>query len=292
MTIPSLDWLDEEILELEEPTSLVELIKASFGGDRSEAGRYAANIRWQGSRAGREGSKSRDITKELGGFFGRDIAEFRESEGFKEIKKRDEKNKTGYYPDYTLEIIADKQGFSDLPKVVSSEEMTRLEKEGWTIAYRGIASITITTPNKTTNLNAEDLAEEFRTGKYFAGHGVHGNGTYFSTDLETAEYFAQSAGGKKGAVIKVAIPPDALMERSEFVGEIIKHRDSSLKNSREFRGDDDIGRVLAARGVRGAKLNVRVSGSFSAVVGEAIESNVIVIWDRSMLAVEESEQTK
>lgn len=31
----------------EEPNSLVELIKASFGGDRSEAGRYAANIRWQ-----------------------------------------------------------------------------------------------------------------------------------------------------------------------------------------------------------------------------------------------------
>jgi hypothetical protein len=31
----------------EEPTSLADVIKASFGGDRSEAGRYAANIRWQ-----------------------------------------------------------------------------------------------------------------------------------------------------------------------------------------------------------------------------------------------------
>ena len=26
----------------------VEMRKASFGGDRSEAGRYAANVRWQG----------------------------------------------------------------------------------------------------------------------------------------------------------------------------------------------------------------------------------------------------
>ena len=32
----------------EEPNSLADLIKASFGGDRSEAGRYAANVRWQG----------------------------------------------------------------------------------------------------------------------------------------------------------------------------------------------------------------------------------------------------
>ena len=31
---------------------LVSLLKASFGGDRSEAGRYAANIRWQGNRKG------------------------------------------------------------------------------------------------------------------------------------------------------------------------------------------------------------------------------------------------
>ena len=55
MTIPSLDWLDEEIADLEESSSLANLIKASFGGDRSEAGRYAANIRWQGNRKGNEG---------------------------------------------------------------------------------------------------------------------------------------------------------------------------------------------------------------------------------------------
>ena len=66
MTIPSLDWLDEEIADLEESTSLADLLKASFGGDRSEAGRYAANVRWQG-QAKKEisqkvtiGSKSRD----------------------------------------------------------------------------------------------------------------------------------------------------------------------------------------------------------------------------------------
>ncbi len=36
---------------------LVELIKASFGGDRSEAGRYAANSRWQGHAKGKKTEK-------------------------------------------------------------------------------------------------------------------------------------------------------------------------------------------------------------------------------------------
>lgn len=39
-----------ELLEGFKKQSLIELVKASFGGDRSEAGRYAANIRWQGNR--------------------------------------------------------------------------------------------------------------------------------------------------------------------------------------------------------------------------------------------------
>ena len=37
-----------ELLEGFMKQSLVKLLKASFGNDRSEAGRYAANVRWQG----------------------------------------------------------------------------------------------------------------------------------------------------------------------------------------------------------------------------------------------------
>lgn len=47
-----------ELLEGFKKQSLIELVKASFGGDRSEAGRYAANIRWQGHAKGSsKGSK-------------------------------------------------------------------------------------------------------------------------------------------------------------------------------------------------------------------------------------------
>ena len=41
-----------ELLEGFKKQSLVKLLKASFGGDRSEAGRYAANVRWQGNVKG------------------------------------------------------------------------------------------------------------------------------------------------------------------------------------------------------------------------------------------------
>ena len=45
----------EAIMSASKKRTLVDLVKASFGGDRSEAGRYAANIRWQGNRKGDEG---------------------------------------------------------------------------------------------------------------------------------------------------------------------------------------------------------------------------------------------
>ena len=54
MIISTFDEMDDaiegllELFEEEDSESLVDLIKASFGGDRSAAGRYAANMRWRG----------------------------------------------------------------------------------------------------------------------------------------------------------------------------------------------------------------------------------------------------
>ena len=39
----------------------IEMRKASFGGDRSEAGRYAANVRWQGNVKGAEKPRTRNL---------------------------------------------------------------------------------------------------------------------------------------------------------------------------------------------------------------------------------------
>jgi len=55
VTIPTFDEMDDaiegllELFEEEDSGSFVDIIKASFAGDRSAAGRYAANERWKGN---------------------------------------------------------------------------------------------------------------------------------------------------------------------------------------------------------------------------------------------------
>jgi hypothetical protein len=236
---------------------------------------------------------AKDITKQLAKLFGKDAQEFKKSDGGKEYDKRLSKIKNDVKPDIQLEMIAEMQGFTGLPKVVSSSEMASLEKKGWTIAYRGIASI-VDTENDEVIVEAKDLADGFRKGDYFAGLGAHGNGIHFSLDRESAEVYAE--GGfddqgnlRKGEVIKVAIPPDFLMERDEFSEEVTVYRERVKKGITSFYGDDDIGRVLVSKGVRGSRLNLRVSNGFVAdVAGSPVSPNVILILDRSMLAVEGS----
>ena len=237
---------------------------------------------------------AKDITKQLGKLFGKDALEFKKSDGGKEYNERLSKIKNDVKPDIQLEMIAEIQGFTGLPKVVSSSEMTSLEKKGWTIAYRGIASI-VDTETDEVIIEAKDLADGFRKGDYFAGLGAHGNGIHFSLDRESAEVYAEESGfndrgnPRKGEVIKVAIPPDFLMGREEFAEEVTGHRERVKNGITSFYGDDDIGRVLVSKGVRGSRLNLRVSNGFVAdVSGSPVSPNVILILDRSMLAVEES----
>lgn len=65
MNIPTLEEMDDavegllELFEEEESESLVDIIKASFGGDRSAAGRYAAEQRWKGHQKKQEDAKGR-----------------------------------------------------------------------------------------------------------------------------------------------------------------------------------------------------------------------------------------
>lgn len=302
MTIPSLDWLDEEILELEKPTFLAELIKASFSGDRSAAGRYAANIRWQGSGVKREGSKAKDLTKELKNYFGTTYAEYLKSKGFKDVRQKliDNQSRNTENGDFQLELIADKQGFSAKPKIVTAQEMNELEKQGWTIAYRGVQDFS---DDGGTEIKGEDLAEQFRTGEYFAGHGTSGNGIYFARDEMVAETYAGNTTEKrlgairysakndvaKGAVIKVAIPPNVLMNEADFKRELGKHRDlmNGTYYDGEWYGDDEIGRKLAAKGTRGVEISLSL-GMGSSSTG----SKAVIIYDRSMLAVEEKKETR
>ena len=279
---------------------LVLLLKASFGGNRSEAGRYAANIRWQG-RIEAKGSKAKDIREELKTYFGTTVAEYLKSQGYEDVRQKliDNQSKNTENGDFQLELIADKQGFSGKPKIVTAQEMDELKKQGWTIAYRGVQDF----DDDGIDVKGEDLAEQFRTGAYFAGHGTSGNGIYFAKDEMVAETYAGNTTTKtlgaitysvksnivRGTVIKVAIPPNVLMSEADFRDALVKHRDSMRGTyyDGEWYGDDDMGRNLAAKGVRGVEIKLALGMGNSGTGSEAV-----VIYDRSMLAVEESEKTK
>ncbi len=66
MTIPTLEEMDDavegllELFEEDDSESLADLIKASFGGDRSAAGRYAAEQRWKNHQKKEEEAKGRE----------------------------------------------------------------------------------------------------------------------------------------------------------------------------------------------------------------------------------------
>jgi hypothetical protein len=251
--------------------SLVDLFKASFGGDRSAAGRYAAEQRWKGHvKDATTPSQARDLTQELQAYFGRTKAEYQVSKGRKDIElKKTADRKEGRSPngDTQLELIADMQGFTGLPKVVSSDEMDRLEKEGWTIAYRGVSDgVGENEKGNEVLYTSREIAEQFRTGQYFAGDGIYGNGIYFALDEKTAKEYA----GDGGQVLKVAIPPNALMGRKDFVAEVTKHREMFRSGHRNgnfeevgFHGISDIGRALTAKGVRGVQTNTLILGGLS-----------------------------
>ena len=171
--------------------SLVALIKASFAGDRSAAGRYAAQQRWQGHvKDATTSARARDLTQKLKDYFGKNKAEYEVSEGRQDVEhKKTVDRKDGRSPnnDTQLEIIAEMQGFTSLPKVVSSSEIDELEKQGWTIAYRGVnGGAGENEKGNEVLYSGTEIAEQFRTGGYFAGEGIYGNGIYFATDRKTA----------------------------------------------------------------------------------------------------------
>ena len=106
----------------------------------------------------------KNLTEELKSYFGSEPGEYLLSDGYKEISRRDreaKENKRGW-ENHALQIIAEKQGFAEKPKIVTPEDMDKLQEEGWVIAYRGIQDYSH--DGKTTTVSANQLAEEFKTG--------------------------------------------------------------------------------------------------------------------------------
>ena len=100
--------------------------------------------------------------------------------------------------DIRLKMLAQENGFAELPTVVSESELDKIVAEGHRELWRGLGQS-----------KPKEFTELFRSGDYFAGEGIYGNGIYTGTGEGAKQLAALYAPGDHGAVMRMAIDKDA-----------------------------------------------------------------------------------
>ena len=75
-------------------------------------------------------------------------------------------------------------GYDTLPQVLSAEEFDK-QAQGKTLLFRGLEG--------NDKMFADEMAEAFKSGKFFCGRGIYGNGTYCTASKDIAEQYARSS---------------------------------------------------------------------------------------------------
>ena len=138
------------------------------------------------------------------------------------------------YSDY----LNRKLGYDALPKVVSKEEFKKLS-EGKVVLYRGVAEI--------DGFKAADMVKQFKYGKFFAGKGWYGNGTYADPNIEEAEYYAFDTGDGNGKIMKMILKDNAKVvsymdilteyDKTGIKRNILLKKESEIKDYEKVLGD-------------------------------------------------------
>jgi hypothetical protein len=194
--------------------------------------------------------------------------------------------------DPMLAEIYRRQGFDGPPQVVSEPEMDDLVARGEVIeVWRGIERHQH--PDGSWS-SARELAEQYRTGPYFAGQGVRGNGTYTTTDKNRATVGYSEAGG----LLRIGIAADARIADVRDVQDMAAEYSNASEDFRRgwHQGDENIdtlldrvtpeqieawilideGRLAAARGIDVIKIDRKGTG------------DVYIILNRTATVVQEA----
>lgn len=101
--------------------------------------------------------------------------------------------------DLALRDIYERQGFDGLPEVIPADQWDQFleDNKDHIPVFRGVQAPRV-------GDSAAPHVEAFRSGDYWPGVGIYGNGTYTSTVRRGAEMYASREG-----VIEMAIRPDA-----------------------------------------------------------------------------------
>ena len=92
-------------------------------------------------------------------------------------------------------------GYDAYPRVVSADEFTQLS-QGKQVLYRGVTDY--------KDISANEMVEQFKTGRFYCGRGVYGNGTYTDYDEKVARYYAYDSGiTSNGQIMEMLLSDDA-----------------------------------------------------------------------------------
>jgi hypothetical protein len=203
-------------------------------------------------------------------------------------KMNDQETSAGKaYGDNALKLVAEQQGFTGKPKTVETiADLKKLqEAEGGTIVYRGLSNYSREAyetegAKDTISLSADQAIDEFKNGEYYAGWGYFGNGTYTTTNRDSAIEYANaedSESGKMGGgkTMAMLIPSSALMPTPTQVQEAMKFVSENNPNPQFKTQKNDIGRYLASKGFQ----------AYDSGYVQSDKTGNIVVLDRSMLTV-------
>jgi hypothetical protein len=230
----------------------------------------------QSDGAGAGGSKDikegKDIKSELGRDYGQ-VSETKEGQ-----RLRVESNAPGTKGDPVLDDIAKRQGFDGPTELVSQEKFDEIVAEGGTVTYRGIGSHYDGPGPSAKYIDGESaITQDFAKGDYYAGKGGYGSGTYTTGDISVAQHYATSpdnGADGAGAVVTMVVKPGAkIATPQQWQAARIAARDEKGG----FMGADNEGRILAAQGFDGFRINSKDSDHFS--------NQFIIVLNRTAVAV-------
>jgi len=182
--------------------------------------------------------------------------------------------------DMFLSDIVKSNEFDGLPKLVSPDELDKIVAEGHRELWRGVSQ--------------KDFADKFKSGEYFAGTGIYGDGTYTAYGPRQIDIVSGYAGSEDGCIIRMAIDKDAKIitiddlkrEMSDYLNEL--SAESAKKLSAIPKGDKDL--YLRFSAENSVKMIVANDpGKFAALKGyDAIDipsENYMVVINRKALYV-------
>lgn len=154
--------------------------------------------------------------------------------------------------DDALEEIVKRQGFDGRPQVVSRAEFDAAVKRGEVReTWRGVG-------RHETELTPDQLAEAYRTGDFYVGLGINGNGTYVAMRRADGEYYSSFGSGNGPTLLRIGLRNDARVisaddldrEMDEFFG--AAHRTEKHRSLQR----DMLARLAKAKSAR-ARANIR-----------------------------------